>query len=90
MLPDTETRTQSGVTSREGQHNSPKLLESMCHALYVRHYSNRTTDTYCAWTKRFVRFHNLRHPKDMGEAESNAFLTHLAVEEKGEFIYILP
>jgi len=82
MPPDTETRTQSGVTSREGQHHSPKLLESLRHALYVRHYSNRTTDTYCAWTKRFVRFHNLRHPKEMGEAEINAFLTHLAVEEK--------
>ena len=82
MPPDTETRTQLGVTSREGQRHSPKLLESMRHALYVRHYSNRTTDTYCAWTRRFVRFHNLRHPKEMGETEINAFLTHLAVEEK--------
>ncbi|RNA65712.1 integron integrase [Prosthecochloris sp. ZM_2] len=82
MPPDTETRTQSSVTSREGQHHSPKLLESLRHALYVRHYSNRTTDTYCAWTRRFVRFHNLRHPKEMGETEINAFLTHLAVEEK--------
>ncbi|WP_235670362.1 integron integrase [Prosthecochloris vibrioformis] len=50
--------------------------------MYVRHYSNRTTDTYCAWTRRFVRFHNLQHPKEMGETEINAFLTHLAVEEK--------
>ena len=82
MPPDTETRTQPSVTSREGQHHSPKLLESLRHALYVRHYSNRTKDTYCAWTRRFVRFHNLRHPKEMGETEINAFLTHLAVEEK--------
>ncbi|RDD29232.1 integrase [Prosthecochloris sp. ZM] len=82
MPPDTETRTQSSIASREGQHHSPKLLESLRHALYVRHYSNRTTDTYCAWTRRFVRFHNLRHPKEMGETEINAFLTHLAVEEK--------
>ncbi|WP_208597053.1 phage integrase N-terminal SAM-like domain-containing protein [Prosthecochloris aestuarii] len=52
----------------------------MCHALYVRHYSNRTTDTYCAWIKRFVRFHKLRHSKEMGETEINAFLTNLAVD----------
>lgn len=64
-----ETRTQSGVTSREGQHNSPKLLESMFHALYVRHYSNRTTDTYCA-------------KGDGGKTEINAFLTNLAVAKK--------
>jgi len=82
MSSDTETRTQSVVASREGQHHSPKLLESLRHALYVRHYSNRITDTYCAWTRRFVRFHNLRHPKEMGETEINAFLTHLAVDEK--------
>jgi len=82
MPPDTETRTQSGVTSREGQHHSPKLLESLCQALNVRHYSNRTADTYCSWVKHFVHFHNLRHPKEMGEIEINAFLTHLAVEEK--------
>ena len=48
----------------------------------VRHYSKRTEDTYCAWVKRYVHFHNMRHPKEMGEPEINAFLTHLAVAEK--------
>lgn len=33
-------------------------------------------------TRRFVRFHHLRHPEELGEAEVNQFLTHLAVEEK--------
>ncbi|WP_081429327.1 phage integrase N-terminal SAM-like domain-containing protein [Prosthecochloris aestuarii] len=74
MPPDTETGTQSGVTSREGQHDSPKLLESLCQALNVRHYSNRTADTYCAWTRRFVHFHNLRHSREMREVAMNAFL----------------
>jgi integron integrase len=82
MCADTETRIPDSAPSREGQTHSPKLLESLRQALYVRHYSNRTTDTYCAWVKRFVHFHNLRHPKDMGEKEINAFLTHLAVEDK--------
>jgi integron integrase len=61
---------------------SPKLLESLREALHVRHYSNRTEDTYCSWVKRFVHFHKLRHPKEMGELEINLFLTHLAVSEK--------
>ncbi len=82
MPSDTETLTQSGVASRKRQHHSPKLLESIRHALYVRHYSNRTADTYCSWVKRFVHFHNLRHPKKMGGIEVNAFLMYLAVEEK--------
>ena len=32
------------------------------------------------WLRRFLRFHQLRHPREMGSAEVNAFLTHLAVE----------
>ena len=37
-------------------------------------------DTYEHWLRRFLRFHQLRHPREMGSAEVNAFLTHLAVE----------
>ncbi|NTW48270.1 MAG: integron integrase [Chlorobiales bacterium] len=61
---------------------SPKLLDSLREALHARHYSNRTEETYCLWVKRFVHFHKLRHPREMSEPEINAFLTHLAVEEK--------
>ena len=50
--------------------------------LRSRHYSERTEKAYCLWVKRFVHFHKLRHPADMGAPEINAFLTHLAVEEK--------
>jgi integron integrase len=32
--------------------------------------------------KRFIFFHNIRHPAEMAEAEINGFLTHLAVKEK--------
>ncbi|MBI4447268.1 MAG: integron integrase [Acidobacteria bacterium] len=59
----------------------PKLLESMREALRSRHYSRRTERTYAMWVRRFVHFHRLRHPADMGEAEINAFLSHLAVKE---------
>lgn len=59
-----------------------KLIDQMHVALQARHYSTRTEKAYCLWAKRFIRYHGLRHPADMGEGEINAFLTHLAVDEK--------
>jgi len=60
----------------------PKLLDQLREALRARHYSRRTEQTYCLWVKRFIFFHNVRHPTEMAEPEINAFLTHLAVKEK--------
>ena len=37
-------------------------------------------ETYEQWLRRFLRFHQLRHPREMGSEDVNAFLTHLAVE----------
>ena len=48
--------------------------------LRLRHYSIRTEQAYVDWVRRYVRFHSLRHPRDMGAREVEAFLTHLAVE----------
>ena len=48
----------------------------------MKHYSIRTESSYCAWIKRFVHFHQNRHPLDMGEKEVEEFLSHLAVKEK--------
>jgi len=47
----------------------------------VRHYARRTVSTYEQWLRRFLRFHRMRHPREMGEVEINAFLSHLATEE---------
>lgn len=47
----------------------------------MRHYARGTAGTYIQWERRFLRFHGLRPPREMGQAEINAFLTHLAVEE---------
>lgn len=60
----------------------PKLLDRLRIALRVRHCSRRTEDSYCSWVRRYIFFHNVTHPDDMGEAEINAFLTHLAVDKK--------
>ncbi|WP_231598140.1 integron integrase [Synechococcus sp. CBW1002] len=46
--------------------------------LQVRHYARRTISTYSQWVKRFLHFHGMRHPREMGEQEINAFLSHLA------------
>lgn len=58
----------------------PRLLDRLRQACRVRHYSLRTEDAYHDWAKRFILFHNKRHPQEMGEREVNAFLTNLAVE----------
>jgi integron integrase len=55
-----------------------KLLEQMRDLLRLKHYSYRTEKTYCDWVERFIRFHHLRHPREMGEAEVAEFLTDLA------------
>src|SRR5262245_17991854 len=58
----------------------PRLLDRVRAACRVRHYSLRTEDCYADWVKRFVLFHGKRHPLEMGAAEINAYLTHLAVD----------
>jgi hypothetical protein len=59
---------------------APKWLDRLRQALRSRHDSPRTEQTYGHWVRRFIYFHNIRHPADMAEPEINAFLTHLAVK----------
>ncbi len=60
--------------------NPPKLMDQVRDKLRVKHYSIRTEQAYSGWIKRYIYFHGKRHPKDMGAAEIEAFLTNLAVE----------
>jgi integrase len=60
----------------------PKLLEIFRDELRVRRYATRTGKTYESWIRRFIRFHHLRHPREMGTVEIHQFLTHLAVVEQ--------
>jgi hypothetical protein len=55
------------------------LLEQVRTRLRVKHYSYRTEEQYVGWIRRFVLFHGKRHPPQMGAAEVEAFLSHLAV-----------
>ena len=60
----------------------PKLLDQVREAIRLRHYSRRTEESYVGWIRRFILFHQKRHPRDMGSAEVVGFLTHLAVKEQ--------
>lgn len=59
---------------------SPKLLDQVRDKIRVKHYSIRTETQYLQWIKRFIFFHGKQHPKDLGAAEVEAFLSHLATE----------
>jgi integron integrase len=58
------------------------LLERLRDAIRVRHYSIRTEQAYVMWAKRYIRFHDVRHPAQMGAKEVSQFLTWLAVERR--------
>ncbi len=60
----------------------PKLLEQVRAVARLRHLSHKTEDVYHNFIKRFILFHDKRHPSEMGADEISAFLTHLAVEGK--------
>ena len=59
-----------------------KLLDQVREKLRVKQYAYATEKTYIFWIKRFIFFHNKKHPKDMGVTEIEAFLTHLAVNRR--------
>jgi len=60
--------------------NPPKLLNRVRECIRARHYSIRTENLYVDWVRRFILFHDKRHPKEMGVSEVEAFLTNLAVK----------
>jgi integron integrase len=59
-----------------------KLLDHVRDAIRLKHYSRHTEEAYVTWIKRYIFFHDTRHPKAMGAAEIEVFLTHLAVQQK--------
>jgi len=61
--------------------SQPRLLDQVRTEIRTRHYSIRTESAYVSWIRRFILFHNKRHPVEMGAAEIRAFLSYLAVRE---------
>lgn len=61
---------------------STRLLDQLRERIRYRHYSLSTEHAYVHWARVFIRFHRLRHPREMGAADVEAFLSHLANQRK--------
>ena len=62
--------------------HAPKLLDQVRGKIRLKHYSIRTEQAYVDWIRRFILFFGKQHPRELGAAEVEQFLTHLAVEGK--------
>jgi integrase len=63
------------------RHRPKKLMDQVRDAIRLKHYPYRTEQAYAGWIKRYIYFHDVGHPSEMGAPEVEAFLTHLAVKE---------
>jgi len=61
--------------------SAPRLMDQVREVLRYHHYGKRTEEAYVRWIRGFIFFHNKRHPKDMGKAEIEAYLSYLAVDQ---------
>jgi hypothetical protein len=61
---------------------TPKLLDQVRTVVRVKHFSLSTERAYVGWIRRFILYHDKRHPRDMGEAEIRQFPSQLAVVQK--------
>lgn len=62
-----------GTRNSESTHSAarqPKLLDKMRQVLRTKHYSYRTEQAYVDWAKRFVLYHQMRHPREMAGSTS--------------------
>ncbi len=64
------------------QRPAKKLLDQVREVIQLKHYSRKTEKSYVGWIKRFILFHSKRHPREMGKAEIEAYLTYLAQDRK--------
>lgn len=59
----------------------PKVLDEMKNIMRIKHYSLHTEKSYVRWVRRYIYFHNKRHPDEMGALDVERFLSYLAVED---------
>src|SRR5215831_13296835 len=65
--------------------NGPTLTQVLRDRLRIGHYSLRTEQVYVFWVKDFIRFHQRKHPRQMGALEVRDYLTHLAQQRNVAF-----
>jgi site-specific recombinase XerD len=66
------------ILSPTATRDKPKLLDQVRDVIRRKQYSIRTEQAYVDWIKRFILYHDKRHPREMAEGEVTQFLTHLA------------
>lgn len=59
-----------------------KLMDQVRTAIRVRHYAIATERSYCSWIRKFILFHNKRHPRELTATDVMQFLSHLAVNRR--------
>jgi integron integrase len=59
-----------------------RILGQLRERLRYLHYSIRTEQSYVYWARYCIRFHGLRHPREMGQPQVEAFLSMLANERR--------
>ncbi len=59
-----------------------RFLKELDQAMQLQKLAKRTRHSYLEWVKRFIRFHQMRHPKDMGKPEIEAFLSDLVLTQR--------
>jgi hypothetical protein len=57
----------------------PKLLDEVRNVIRLRHYSPRTEESYINWIRRYILFHNKKHPRDLDEKDIRDYLNHLSL-----------
>jgi integron integrase len=70
------------MNSINAAQHSPKLLDQLRAAVRTKHYALSTEKAYVQWARDFVRWSGLRHPREMGCTEVEAYLQHLAVHRQ--------
>jgi integron integrase len=80
-LPDQSDRPPE-VAAAPAPPAGPRLYDVMREKMRTRHMALRTEQAYIQWIRRYVAFHRRRHPRELGGAEVEQFLTHLAVDRK--------
>ena len=68
------------VSANLSPSSPPKLLDRVRATLRTNRYSPRTEQAYVDWITRYIRFHGVRHPQEMGAEEVKAFLSRLTTQ----------
>ena len=75
-------RFKQNVTGSQTTVAKPRLFDQVRGAIRTRRYSYMTEKAYIGWIKRYIFFHNRKHPADLGETEVARFLSSLATQRR--------